>query len=62
MAKKVSVQKPGLQKKAAVAKRALDEILDRLADTEGSHAQASTDLSTARTAVAALIVDLAALE
>lgn len=61
MAKKISVQKPGLRKKAAIAKAALDEILARLADTEGTHAQASTDLSTARTAVDDLIDDLAAL-
>lgn len=61
MAQKLTVQLPGLLQKAKAAKRALDRLYDQLADTQGSHATVSSDLSTARTNVNTLITAIADL-
>ena len=61
MAKKLSVQKPGLLQRANRAKRELAQLAAQLADTQGSHATVSSDLATARSDVDTLITAIEAL-
>lgn len=61
MAKKLSVQMPGLVLEATKAKVALARLYDRLADTAGSHSTVSSDLATARADVDTLLTAIQAL-
>jgi cell division septum initiation protein DivIVA len=61
MAIKLTIQKPGLLKKAKEAKRHLANLAAQLAGTAGSHATASSALATARSNVDTLIAAIEAL-
>ncbi len=57
----LSVNKPGLVQHAKAAQREIVRLQALLTATAGSHTQATTDAATAKTALDALIVTIAAL-
>ncbi len=57
----LSVNKPGLVQRAKSAQRDIVRLQALLAATTGSHATATTDAATAKTALDALILTIAAL-
>lgn len=61
MTVKLSVNKPGLVQHAKAAQREVVRLQALLTNTTGAHAQATTDAATAKTALDALIVTIAAL-
>ncbi len=61
MSRDVSITKPGLVQHAKAAQREIVRLQTRLADTADTHTQASTDAATAKTALDALIITIAAL-
>ncbi len=61
MARDVSITKPGLVQHAKAAQREVVRLQALLVDTADTHTQASTDAATAKTALDALIVTIAAL-
>jgi hypothetical protein len=57
----LSINKPGLVQHAKAAQREIVRLQALLTGTSGSHSQATTDAATAKTALDALIVTIAAL-
>ncbi len=57
----LSVNKPGLVQRAKSAQRDIVRLQALLVATTGTHVQATTDAATAKTALDALIVTIAAL-
>lgn len=57
----LSVNKPGLVQHAKAAQREIVRLQALLTATTGSHTSATTDAATAKTALDALIVTIAAL-
>lgn len=61
MTRQKSITKPGLVQLAKSAQREVVRLQALLLDTTEAHVQASTDAATAKTALDALIVTIAAL-
>ncbi len=57
----LSINKPGLAQHAKAALREIVRLQSLLTHTTGSHSSATTDAATAKTALDALIVTIAAL-
>lgn len=57
----LSINKPGLVQHAKAAQREVVRLQALLVRTTGSHTSATTDAATAKTALDALIVTIAAL-
>ncbi len=57
----LSINKPGLVQHAKAAQREIVRLQALLTATTGSHSQATTDAATAKTALDALIITIAAL-